>query len=132
MLIAQLKSVAPPPPSPPLPFLSLSLSHTHALFSLFLSHSPSLSLSVFISPSPSPLSLAPQRASPSPPCSVPSTFAYLGIGNESKATTAGLHSPAFKLDEDVLATGAALHASVALRALADLGGLAGKRGAAEL
>jgi metal-dependent amidase/aminoacylase/carboxypeptidase family protein len=48
---------------------------------------------------------------------------YLGIGNESKQTLAGLHSPNFKLDEDALPLGVALHATVALHALQDLGGL---------
>ena len=36
-----------------------------------------------------------------------------------------ISSPLFKLDESVLPTGAALHASVALKALSLLGGLAG-------
>ena len=54
---------------------------------------------------------------------MPSNFVYLGIGNESKQTLAGLHSPNFKLDEDALPLGVALHATVALHALQALGGL---------
>jgi len=54
---------------------------------------------------------------------VPANFVYLGIGNAAKNTTVGLHSPSFKLDEDALALGAALHVTTALHALHDLGGL---------
>jgi len=54
---------------------------------------------------------------------VPANFVYLGIGNETKNTTAGLHTPNFKLDEDALPLGAALHVTTALHALQDLGGI---------
>jgi len=56
---------------------------------------------------------------------------YLGIGNETKGTTEGLHSPRFKLDEQVLDSGAALHAMVALQSLSELSGLSSS-GAKEL
>uniref|UniRef100_A0A7S1EJH8 Peptidase M20 dimerisation domain-containing protein n=2 Tax=Hemiselmis andersenii TaxID=464988 RepID=A0A7S1EJH8_HEMAN len=55
---------------------------------------------------------------------VPSAFVLLGIGNDEKNTTAGLHSPMFKIDEEALPVGAALHVNMALGALGDLGGLA--------
>jgi IAA-amino acid hydrolase len=55
---------------------------------------------------------------------VPANFVYLGIGNAEKNTTAGLHSPNFKLDEEALPVGVALHATIVLHALQDLGGLA--------
>jgi IAA-amino acid hydrolase len=54
---------------------------------------------------------------------VPANFVYLGIGNEAKNTTAGLHSPNFKLDEDALPLGVALHVTTALHALLDLKGI---------
>uniref|UniRef100_A0A7S0H9Z4 Peptidase M20 dimerisation domain-containing protein n=1 Tax=Hanusia phi TaxID=3032 RepID=A0A7S0H9Z4_9CRYP len=54
---------------------------------------------------------------------IPSAFIYIGIGNETKRTTAGLHSPNFKIDESALPLGAALHASLAVRALAERGGI---------
>mmetsp|Transcript_47527 Transcript_47527/g.74243 ORF Transcript_47527/g.74243 Transcript_47527/m.74243 type:complete len:256 (+) Transcript_47527:3-770(+) len=55
----------------------------------------------------------------------PSSFMFVGIGNETKGTTAGLHSPNFKLDEEALPIGAALHVATALHALQELSGLKG-------
>lgn len=54
---------------------------------------------------------------------VPANFVYLGIGNELKNTTVGLHSPNFKLDEEALPLGVALHVTTALHALHDLKGI---------
>jgi IAA-amino acid hydrolase len=54
---------------------------------------------------------------------VPANFVYLGIGNELKNTTVGLHSPNFKLDEEALPLGVALHVTTALHALHDLKGV---------
>jgi len=45
---------------------------------------------------------------------VPSAFLFLGIGNEAAGSTVSLHSPAFRVDEEVLHRGAALHAALAL------------------
>lgn len=47
---------------------------------------------------------------------VPGAYAWLGIGGPG--TDSGLHTPTFRMDEAQLPTGAALHAAVALRALA--------------
>lgn len=64
-----------------------------------------------------------------PPCSqpaedfsffgraVPSTFLFLGTRNEALNATANLHSANFILDEDILPSGAALHASLAMQYL---------------
>lgn len=48
---------------------------------------------------------------------VPSAFTFLGIADEAKGTTTGLHNPRFLMDEDQLPLGAALHAAVALEYL---------------
>ncbi|MBC8514789.1 amidohydrolase [bacterium] len=48
---------------------------------------------------------------------VPGAFMVLGSGNEALGTTVSVHHPQFKLDEDVLPLGAALHAAWALGAL---------------
>lgn len=47
---------------------------------------------------------------------VPGTFVALGTGGPG--TSSGLHTPTFRMDEEQLPLGAALHASVALKALA--------------
>jgi hypothetical protein len=48
---------------------------------------------------------------------VPACFVFLGIRNETLGTVHGLHTPKFKVDESVLKTGAALHASLAIEFL---------------
>lgn len=48
--------------------------------------------------------------------SVPGAYVWLGIGGPR--TNSGLHTPTFRMDEAQLPVGAALHAAVALRALA--------------
>lgn len=47
---------------------------------------------------------------------VPGAYVWLGIGGPG--TDSGLHTPTFRMDEAQLSVGAALHAAVALRALA--------------
>lgn len=47
---------------------------------------------------------------------VPGAYVWLGTG--SPGTDSGLHTPTFRMDERQLPLGAALHAAVALRALA--------------
>lgn len=44
---------------------------------------------------------------------IPSTFIHLGIRDEEKGTTHGLHTSRFLLDEDVMPLGAAYHAALA-------------------
>ena len=51
---------------------------------------------------------------------VPSAFAALGIGNEAKGAIHSLHHPEFRVDEDALPIGAAMHAAFAMEALAEL------------
>lgn len=48
---------------------------------------------------------------------VPSVFAFLGIGDEQRGTHMPLHHPAFRMNDEQLALGAALHASVAVEYL---------------
>jgi amidohydrolase len=48
---------------------------------------------------------------------VPSIFYVVGVGNEVKKTTSGLHTPTFDIDENVLPLGAGLMAWLALRQL---------------
>lgn len=55
---------------------------------------------------------------------VPSTFAFLGIRNETLGSVHNLHSRNFKLDESALQRGAALHAALAMEYLA-AGGVEG-------
>lgn len=65
---------------------------------------------------------------------VPSTFLFLGVRNESLGAVHNLHSQRFKLDEAVLHKGAALHAALAteyLRRGGVEGGAFGKEEAAE-
>lgn len=47
----------------------------------------------------------------------PAAFVFLGIKNEVIGSTAALHNPNFKVDENVLHIGAALHTSLALEYL---------------
>jgi amidohydrolase len=49
---------------------------------------------------------------------VPSVFYVVGVGNELKKTTSGLHTPTFDIDEDVLPLGAGLMAWLAMKQLA--------------
>lgn len=48
---------------------------------------------------------------------LPSVFYVVGVGNEVKKTTSGLHTPTFDIDEDVLPLGAGLMSWLALRQL---------------
>lgn len=48
---------------------------------------------------------------------VPSTFMFLGIRNEALDAVHNLHNRNFKIDEDALQYGAALHATIAQRYL---------------
>jgi metal-dependent amidase/aminoacylase/carboxypeptidase family protein len=50
---------------------------------------------------------------------VPAVFYVVGVGNERKRTTSGLHTPTFNIDEDALPLGAGLMAWLALRQLAE-------------
>ncbi|GJN39194.1 hypothetical protein PR202_gb28296 [Eleusine coracana subsp. coracana] len=50
---------------------------------------------------------------------VPAGFYYIGVRNETLGSVHTGHSPYFMIDEDVLPTGAAFHAAVAERFLAD-------------
>jgi amidohydrolase len=52
---------------------------------------------------------------------VPGCFVGLGVRNESIGAIHGLHHPKFKMDEDALPIGAALHAAVAVEGLRELG-----------
>ena len=52
---------------------------------------------------------------------VPGVFVGLGMRNEAIGSTWVVHHPCFKMDEDTLPTGAALHAAFALRSLQELG-----------
>ena len=47
----------------------------------------------------------------------PGCFIALGIGNEEKGTTVSVHNPNFKVDEDALHLGVALHVMMATEAL---------------
>jgi IAA-amino acid hydrolase len=48
---------------------------------------------------------------------VPSAMLFLGIGNATLGTNVNLHSPKFRMDEDQMQLGAALHVEMALRSL---------------
>ncbi|KAF0903837.1 hypothetical protein E2562_029935 [Oryza meyeriana var. granulata] len=50
---------------------------------------------------------------------VPAGFYYIGVRNETLGSVHTGHSPYFMIDEDVLPTGAAFHAAIAERYLAD-------------
>lgn len=51
---------------------------------------------------------------------VPGAMVFLGIGNASQRTDVNLHNPRFKMDENQLHLGAALHVEMALSALESL------------
>ncbi len=51
---------------------------------------------------------------------VPGCFVALGVGNESKGATFGVHHPQFKVDEDALPLGVAMHTAFAFRSLSEL------------
>ncbi len=52
---------------------------------------------------------------------VPGVFVGLGMRNEAIGSTWVVHHPCFKMDEDTLPTGTALHVAFALRSLEELG-----------
>lgn len=52
---------------------------------------------------------------------IPGYFFFLGMKNETNGKPASVHSPYFKLNEDALPFGAALHASLAARYIDILG-----------
>ncbi|CAL5041169.1 unnamed protein product [Urochloa decumbens] len=56
---------------------------------------------------------------------VPAGFYYIGVRNETLGSVHTGHSPYFMIDEDVLPTGAAVHAAIAERFLADHASLIG-------
>ncbi|XP_062178538.1 IAA-amino acid hydrolase ILR1-like 6 [Phragmites australis] len=56
---------------------------------------------------------------------VPAGFYYIGVRNETLGSVHTGHSPYFMIDEDVLPTGAAFHAAVAERFLAEHASLMG-------
>lgn len=56
---------------------------------------------------------------------VPAGFYYIGVRNETLGSVHTGHSPYFMIDEDVLPTGAAVHAAIAERFLADHASLMG-------
>ncbi|MCH2118474.1 MAG: amidohydrolase [Pirellulales bacterium] len=51
---------------------------------------------------------------------VPSCFVGLGVRNEEQGATFGVHHPKFKVDEEALPLGSALHACFAIESLAEL------------
>jgi len=51
---------------------------------------------------------------------VPACFVALGVRNESQDAVYSVHHPKFKLDEDAMPLGAAMHVDFALRSLAEL------------
>jgi len=51
---------------------------------------------------------------------VPGCFMMLGIRNEAHGSTFGVHHPQFKVDEDALPLGTAMHVAFALRSLEEL------------
>eukprot|EP00798_Chlamydomonas_sp_ICE-L_P027170 gene27170-2410_t len=48
---------------------------------------------------------------------VPAVFSFLGIQDESQGVGASLHNPNFRMNEDVMPIGAALHAAMAIELL---------------
>lgn len=52
---------------------------------------------------------------------IPAAFFYIGVRNETLGSIHTGHSPYFMIDEDVLPTGAAVHAAIAERYLAEHG-----------
>ncbi|TKW22995.1 hypothetical protein SEVIR_4G264300v4 [Setaria viridis] len=63
---------------------------------------------------------------------VPAGFYYIGVRNETLGSVHTGHSPYFMIDEDVLPTGAAVHAAIAERFLAEHGSLMGSPSADDL
>jgi IAA-amino acid hydrolase len=53
---------------------------------------------------------------------VPGCFMALGVGNQEKGATYGLHHPRFQVDEEALPIGTALHVGFAFRSLNELRG----------
>ena len=53
---------------------------------------------------------------------VPGCFVGLGVGNEAQGAVYGWHHPKFKVDEEALPLGAALHVAFALKSLSELRG----------
>ena len=51
---------------------------------------------------------------------VPGCFVGLGVGNPKIGATFGVHHPQFKVDEDALAIGVAMHVGFAVRSLNEL------------
>ncbi len=51
---------------------------------------------------------------------VPGCFAFLGVGNPELGATYSVHHPMFKVDEEALPYGAAIHVNCALRTLDEL------------
>lgn len=56
---------------------------------------------------------------------IPSCFVFMGISGAPGNDSSGLHTPTFSIDEERLPLGSALHASLALEALARLADAAG-------
>lgn len=52
---------------------------------------------------------------------IPAAFYYIGIKNEELGSIHSVHSPHFFIDEDMLPTGAAMHAAIAERYLNEHG-----------
>jgi len=52
---------------------------------------------------------------------IPAAFYYIGVRNETLGSVHTGHSPYFMIDEDVLPTGAAVHAAIAERYLIEHG-----------
>jgi IAA-amino acid hydrolase len=63
---------------------------------------------------------------------VPAGFYYIGVRNETLGSVHTGHSPYFMIDEDVLPTGAAVHAAIAERFLAEHGSLMGSASAGDM
>ena len=51
---------------------------------------------------------------------VPGCFAFLGVGNPDIGATYSVHHPMFKVDEDALSYGSAIHVNCALKTLDEL------------
>ena len=51
---------------------------------------------------------------------VPGCFSFLGVGNPEIGAVFGVHHPKFKVDEDALSLGTAIHVNTALNALRSL------------
>ena len=53
---------------------------------------------------------------------IPGCFVGLGVRNEAQGATHSVHHAKFKVDEDALCLGVALHVAFAIRSLEQLGG----------